>query len=349
VTVAHASITGWGLAAPDRTVTNEELAKAIEGVDAEWIVRRTGIRERHIAGEGETTSTLSIRAGRQALERAGISPADLDLVVVATTTPDRIIPATAPLVQSALGASNAGAFDVNAACAGFLTALMTCSGLVQAGSVRRCLVIGAEVLSRFVDWSEPTTCVLFGDGAGAVVVERSDEPGGLLSIDLGADGALAQLITMPAGGSELPASPETVAAADHFIQMNGREVFRAAVRTMVGASERALASSGISPGDVDLFICHQANMRIVSACAERLGIPEDHVFANVDRYGNTSAASIPIALAEAADQGLLRPGSTLLLTAVGAGLVWGAGVVRWTAPTVPRTATASSALLGVTA
>ncbi|MFN2545271.1 MAG: beta-ketoacyl-ACP synthase III [Actinomycetota bacterium] len=341
-----ATITGWGRAVPDRVVTNEELADSL-GVDTDWIVRRTGIRERRIAGPHERTSSLAVRAGKRALARAGVQPQDLDLVVVATTTPDRMCPATAPLVQLALGAGKAGAFDLNAACAGFMHGLAVCSSFIASGAMRRCLVIGAEVLSRFVDWNDPSTCVLFGDGAGAVVLERTDEAAGLLSVDLGADGTGYSLITIPAGGSERPASAATLEEG-HLIHMDGREVFRAAVRTMAASSERALRDAGLEPADIDLFICHQANQRIVSACAERLGLDNERVVSNVARYGNTSAASVPIALSEAADEGRLQPGSTLVLTAIGAGLVWGTGVVRWTAPAVRDGERASDMLVGTT-
>jgi 3-oxoacyl-[acyl-carrier-protein] synthase-3 len=328
MTSAYAAITGWGMAVPDRVVTSAELAARF-GLDEEWITRRTGIHERRIASEDEFTSTLAVRAGRRALEAAGVRAEDIDLVVTATTTPDRLIPQTAPVVQAELGAESAGAFDVGAACAGFLTALAVCTALVRSGMATRCLAIGSEVLSRFVDWSDPKTCVLFGDGAGAVVVERVDHEAGLLTVEFGADGGEAGLIQVAAGGSARPASLATVEGAEHVIRMNGPEVFRLAVRTMTAGPEHVLRSSGTDVGDVDLFICHQANSRIVSECGERLGLPSEKVFCNVDRYGNTSAASIPIALCEAAEGGLLHDGSTVLLTAVGAGLVWSSGLVRW--------------------
>jgi len=236
------------------------------------------------------------------------------------------------VVQEALGASRALAFDVNAACAGFLVGLVTSTGLIASGTMSRCLVIGSEILSRFVRLTDRNTSILFGDGAGAAVLERSEDPSGLLATHFGSDGSAASLVQVPAGGSARPASRATVFAEQHFISMNGREVFRAAVRTMSMSSREALESAGLKAHDVDLFICHQANRRIVSECAARLGIPEERVFSNVERYGNTSAASVAIALSEAADAGRLHPGSTVLLTAVGAGLVWGAGVLRWTAP-----------------
>jgi 3-oxoacyl-[acyl-carrier-protein] synthase-3 len=329
--VSHAAITGWGMAVPERVATNAELARSIPGVDADWIVRRTGIAERRLAAAHETTSTLATEAGRRALACADVSASDLDLVVVGTCTPDHMIPATAPLVQDALGATRAGAFDVNAACAGFLTALATADGLIRAGRAERALVIGAEVLSRFVDWQDPRTCVLFGDGAGAVVLERSDEPAGLLWLTMGSAGDAAPLLKVPAGGSARPASPETVAAREHVVAMNGPEVYRAAVRIIAGAAQDVMARAGLERDDVDLFIAHQANQRIIDDVAARLALGPERVFSNVARYGNTSAASVPLALCEAADRGLLEEGSRLVLSAVGAGLVWMAGVAVWTA------------------
>jgi len=328
--VTYAAITGWGMAVPPHALSNADLARSVSGIDEDWIVRRTGILQRHIAGPEDTTSTLSARAGRWALARAGIDPEQLDVIIVATCTPDTTIPATAPRVQAAIGASRAGAFDVNAACAGFLTALGSAHGLICAGAAERALVIGAEVLSRFLDWENPKTCVLFGDGAGAVVLERSEAPAGLLSFAMGADGEGAALIEMPAGGSARPASEASVAAREHTIRMNGPEVFRAAVRIMADASERALAAAGLVASDADLVILHQANQRIIDEVGRRLGTPQQRVFSNVAGYGNTSAASIPIAICEAADRGLLWPGARLVLSAVGAGLTWTSAVVRWT-------------------
>ncbi|MGH2794754.1 MAG: beta-ketoacyl-ACP synthase 3, partial [Actinomycetota bacterium] len=265
-----------------------------------------------------------------ALVCAGRAGGDVDLVVVATCTPDRLIPGTAPVVQAALGATGSGAFDVNAACAGFLTALAAADAMVRAGSMRCAVVIGAEVLSRFVDRSDPKTSVLFADGAGAVVLERSEAPAGLRSIELGADGSGASLIEIPAGGSALPASAETVAAGRHSIRMNGPEVYRAAVRVMSAAAQRAAFGAGMRAAEADLLILHQANQRIIDDVAERLGMSPEQVFSNVARYGNTSAASVPIALCEAAEAGRLHPGARLILSVVGAGLTWAAGVVLWT-------------------
>lgn len=333
--MSYARISGWGMSVPDRVVTNGDLAREIPGVDEDWIVRRSGILERRIAGPEETTSTLATEAARRALACAGVGAEEIDLVVVATCTPDRLIPSTAPLVQAALGATRAGAFDVNAACAGFLTALAAAEAMVRTGSVRRALVIGAEVMSRFVDRSDPKTSVLFGDGAGAVVIEQSEALAGLLFLELGADGAAASLIEVPAGGSARPASAATIAAGEHAIRMNGPEVYRAAVRVMAQAAERAAARAGFRVPDADLLIMHQANQRIIDEVGARVGIAPDRVFSNVERYGNTSAASVPIALCEAANTGLLRPGSRLMVSVVGAGLTWAAGVLLWTAGIAP--------------
>jgi 3-oxoacyl-[acyl-carrier-protein] synthase-3 len=321
---------------PGRVVTNADLAVSVPGIDAEWIVRRSGIRERRYAGPADTTSTLATSAGQRALERAGLDARDVDLVVVATCTPDHQIPATAPLVQAALGATNAGAFDVNAACAGFLTASAIADSFIRAGSIERALVIGAEVLSRFVDWDDPKTCVLFGDGAGAVVLESSNGPAGLVSLTMGAAGESAGLLTIPAGGSARPTTEETLSAREHVIKMNGPEVYRAAVRIMSTAAQEAMAQAGIDAAGVDLVIAHQANDRIITEVGERLGLTTDKVFSNVARYGNTSAASIPIAICDAAERGLLFPGARVVLTAVGAGLTWAAGVATWTAATTRK-------------
>jgi len=325
-----AAVTGCGIGVPRKAVTNAELALALPQIDPAWIARRSGIEQRHLAASTETTSTFAVTAGAAALETAEIDPATLDLVVVATCTPDRQIPGIAPLVASKLGAARAGAFDVNAACAGFLTAHCTADAMIRAGRIERALVIGAETMSRFVDWNDPKTCVLFGDGAGAVVLEAADEPTGLLSLTFGADGEGADLIHVPAGGSARPASGDTADANEHTIKMNGPEVYRAAVRIMESAARDAMRGAGFTPDDVDLLIAHQANQRIIAEVGDRLGLDEQHVFSNVARFGNTSAASIPIALSEAAREGRLYPGARFVLTAVGAGLTWAAGAGIWT-------------------
>jgi 3-oxoacyl-[acyl-carrier-protein] synthase-3 len=324
------------MAVPDRVVTNADLAASVSGIDKDWIVRRSGIRERRYAGPGEATSTLATTAGHRAMERAGLSARDVDLVIVATCTPDHQIPATAPLVQAALGATKAGAFDVNAACAGFLTGYAIADSFIRAGSIECALVIGAEVMSRFVDWDDPKTCVLFGDGAGAVVLESSDAPAGLMSFTMGAAGESAGLLKIPAGGSARPTSLETLSAREHVIKMNGPEVYRAAVRIMSAAAQEAMTQAGVDAAGIDLLIAHQANDRIITEVGGRVGLSTDKVFSNVERYGNTSAASIPIAICDAADRGALFPGARFVLTAVGAGLTWAAGAGTWTAATTSK-------------
>ena len=326
-----AALTGWGTAVPARICTNADLARDLPDLDDEWIVRRTGIRERRVAGPGQSTSSLATAAAASALAHAAVRPQDVGLVIVATTTPDQPTPATAPVVQARIGATNAGAFDVNAACAGFLTALAIGDAMIRTGAVRNAVVVGAEVLSRFVDGADPKTSVLFGDGAAAFVLEASDEPAGLMGIELGSDGGGSTLLEIPAGGSLLPASAETVAHNLHTVRMNGAELYRRAVRVMTDVSMRALKNAGLSVGDIDLVVPHQANQRIIDDVATHLGIDASRMVSNVARYGNTSAASVPLALAEAAQQGRLHPGARVLLCAVGAGLVWGAGVVQWTA------------------
>jgi 3-oxoacyl-[acyl-carrier-protein] synthase III len=325
----YVRIAGWGKYLPERIMPNSELATLVDTSD-EWIRARTGIAERRIAAPEETTCTLAVHAARAALDRAGLEPSDLDLIIVATCTPDYAnMPATASLVQDALGAHRAGAFDLNAVCSGFVYALATGSQFIQSGVHKAVLVIGADVFTRILDWQDRSTCVLFGDGAGAVVLQPSDEPGGLLSFVLGSDGAGACSLYVPAGGSRRPASAETVAEREHYVKMQGREVFRFATRVVPESVLRALEQVGLSTNDVDLFIPHQANVRIIDAAARRLKLPEGSVFSNVAHYGNTSAASVPVALCEAIDEGLIQPGSTVVMTGFGAGLTWGTAVWRW--------------------
>jgi len=306
--VPGAVVTGWGTAVPDKIVTNDDLSATLDTSDS-WIVERTGIRQRHIGG---TTSELAIAAGRQALERAGRTGADIDLLVLATTTADAVVPGTSATVQDALGIAG-GAFDLNAACSGFVYALVAAHGMVLAGA-RRVLVIGAETLSRITDWDDRTIAVLVGDGAGAVVLEATDGPGQLLAWDLGADGSLRHLLKCDTGG---------------YLYMNGKEIFRHAVRAVVESSNAALGRAGLTPADVDVFVPHQANARIITAASERLGIPPERCVVTIDRYGNTSSASIPLALADALDTGRLRPGSIALLSGFGGGMTWASAVLRW--------------------
>ncbi len=327
----NAVITGWGFYAPSRVVTNFDLAKFVDTND-EWIASRTGIRERRFASEGETTSSLSIRAGRAALERAKLRPQDVQLVIVGTCSPDYLFPATACLVQSELGATRAGAFDVEAACTSFVTALGIARGMIMSGTVQNALVIGAETLSRFLNFKDRTTCVLFGDGAGAVVVEASNASVGIESVVLHSEGAKGELLMVRAGGARVPASQQTLEAGQHFITMQGGEVFKLAVKSMADAAEEALVEAGLSLDDITIMIPHQANLRIIEGVAKRLRFPMEKVFVNIQRYGNTSAASVPIAIAEAAASGRLRRGDKVLLVAFGGGFTWGAAVLEWFGP-----------------
>ena len=296
----------------------------------EWIVERTGIRERRIAGEDETTATLGVAAGAAALKQAGITPDDVDLLVVATTTPEQPIPQTSAFVHEGLGL-RCGAFDVGVGCAGFVYALVAGSMFLVGGGLKRVLVVGTETLSRILDYTDRQTCVLFGDAAGAVVLRavRGEDPPGLLAWDLGCDGSAAELIQMRGGGSRLPTSAATVAAGEHTVKMEGAEVFRRAVRSAVASASATLERAGVGADQVDLFVPHQANVRIITAAAQRLGFRPEQVAVNVDRYGNTSAASVPLALAEAADAGRLRNGDLVLLTAIGAGMAWASALLRW--------------------
>ncbi len=327
----NAVITGWGFYAPSRVVTNFDLAKFVDTND-EWIASRTGIRERRFASDGETTSSLSVRAGRMALERAKLRPQDVQLVIVGTCSPDYLFPATACLVQSELGATRAGAFDVEAACTSFVTALGIARGMIMSGTVQNALVIGAETLSRFLNFKDRTTCVLFGDGAGAVVVEASNASVGIESVVLHSEGAKGELLMVRAGGARLPASLQTLEAGQHFITMQGGEVFKLAVKSMADAAEEALVEAGLGLDDIAIMIPHQANLRIIEGVAKRLHFPMDKVFVNIQRYGNTSAASVPIAIAEAAASGRLRRGDKVLLVAFGGGFTWGAAVLEWFGP-----------------
>ena len=325
----HARITGWGKALPQRVLTNHELESIVDTTD-EWIRARTGIAERRIAGPEETTASLAVRAAREAIEVADLSPTQLDLVIVCTFSPEfGGMPSTASVVQDALGATHAGAFDLNAACSGFVYGLAMAQASIAAGMHRNVLVIGAETLSRFLDWKDRATCVLFGDGAGAVLLQATDQPAGLLSVVLGSDGSGGELLTISAGGSRWPASAQTVEGGQHFIHMNGKEVYKFAVTTVPGATREAVARAGLVMGDVDLFIPHQANIRIIESAAQALGLPMEKVFTNVDRYGNTSAASIPIALCEAVEQGRIKEGSKIVLAGFGGGLSWAAAVLEW--------------------
>jgi 3-oxoacyl-[acyl-carrier-protein] synthase-3 len=322
------SITGLGASVPERVLTNDELAEIVDTSD-EWIVTRTGIHERRVAGPDEALSDVALPAARQALDQAGLHGADLDLVIVATVTPDMSFPATAALIADELGADRAGAYDLSAGCTGFVYAVAQAYAMVAGGLAQRALVVGGDLLSKVVDWKDRATCVLFGDGAGAVVLERV-ERGGFLGFELGADGGGGMELYLPAGGSRAPASAETVAAGEHFARMNGREVFKFATRVLVSSAEQLLDQVGLTVADVDVYVPHQANIRIIRHAAEKLGIPEEKVVVNVDRYGNTSSGSIPLALADAVSAGMLPEGAIVLMTGMGAGLTWGSGVMEWT-------------------
>ncbi|MBF6590175.1 MAG: ketoacyl-ACP synthase III [Ktedonobacterales bacterium] len=328
----YSAVTGWGMCVPERVLTNADLEKMVETTD-EWITSRTGIKQRHIATPGETASTLAISAARQALERAGIEGTDLGLIIVATVCADYPFPSTANLVQHALGAQ-CGAFDLQAACSGFLYGLSTAHQFIATGSIQHALIIGVEVLSRIIDYEDRGTCVLFGDGAGAVVLSASAEPGGLLGFTLGSDGAKPELLWLPVGGSAEPITEEVLRQRRQYVRMQGNEVFKFATRIMGTAMEEALDKAGMTTAEMDLFIPHQANLRIIEVASKRLNLPPEKVFVNIENYGNTSAAAIPIALCEAVEQGRVFPGAHIGMVAFGAGLTWAAAVVKWTAVTV---------------
>jgi 3-oxoacyl-[acyl-carrier-protein] synthase-3 len=324
----YAAITGWGHCVPDRILTNAELAVRIDTSD-EWIRTRTGISERRIAGPADTTASLCTAAARCALDCAELPAAALDLVICATTTPDHFLPNTGSIVQQRLGACHAGAFDVNAACTGFVYALAAGAQFLRAGAMQRVLVVGGETLSRVTNWEDRGTCVLFGDAAGAVVLEATDSECGVLSTVLGSRGDTEHLLAIEAGGSARPASEETLARREHFITMRGSDVFRLAVRSMSRAAVEALARAGVRDEDVRAVIAHQANVRILRSTQQALGLPWEKFVVNVDRYGNTGAASVPLALSEFLAAGQVRVGENLLLASFGGGLTWASALVRW--------------------
>jgi len=323
-----AGITGLGVYVPERVLTNFDLEQMVATSDG-WIRERTGIRERRIAAPEEATSDLGLKAAQEALNAAGVAPAEVELIIVATATPDMMFPATACLIQDRLGAKTAAAFDLEAGCSGFVYGVAVGAQFINAGCYRNVLVIGADTLSRVTNWEDRTTCVLLGDGAGAALLQPVAPPRGILSVYLGADGSGGDLLKLPAGGARLPASLETVQARLHYLQMNGREIFRFAVRAMEEATLEALRRAGISAEELDCFIPHQANVRIIDAVAKRLQLPPEKVLVNVDRYGNTSAGSIPIAFYEAVKSRKVQRGATVLLVAFGAGLTWGSVVLRY--------------------
>jgi len=324
----RAKIIGTGAYAPQRILTNADLERMVETNDA-WIQQRSGIRERRIADDKDATSDLAVHAARQALERASLTPADIDFIVVGTTTPDMFFPSVGNIVQQRLGFRRVGSVDLLAACAGSVYSLSVGAQYIETGKYRRVLCIGAETLSRITDFTDRGTCVLLADAAGAAVLEASEDGSGIIDTDLYSDGQYADLLIMPGGGSRNPATRETVDARMHYAKMKGSEVFKVAVRMFVECAETILTRHGLKASDVDLFIPHQANLRIIEAAAKRAGLPMDKVFVNVDRYGNTGAASVYVALEEAVSAGRVKPGDKILLAAFGGGFAWGAVLLQW--------------------
>jgi 3-oxoacyl-[acyl-carrier-protein] synthase-3 len=323
-----ATITGLGTALPDRVVTNAELALTLDTSD-EWIRQRTGIQARRVADAGVSASDLGIAAARGALADAGLSAEQVGLVLTATISPDQLMPSTAARIAHGVGTVNAGSCDISAGCTGFVYALALATGMVSAGLHEHVLVVGAEVISRILDWEDRSTAILFGDAAGAAVISPAVGVGRILGYDLGTDGSGVDLLAVPAGGSRLPASHETVDQRQHYLRMNGREVFRFATRVIIDSAARVLAQCGRSIEEIDLFVPHQANLRIIDAAVHRMGIPRNRVCINLERYGNTSCASIPLCLDEARAAGRLREGDLVLLMGFGAGLTWGACLMEW--------------------
>lgn len=329
--MAYAHITGWGMAVPEKVLTNDDLSQMVETTD-EWIRSRTGIRERRIAADEQSSASLATDAALRALDVANLKPTELDLVIVSSSSPEHTFPSTASLVQDKIGASNAGAFDLSAACTGFIYAVDMGANVIRSGAAQNVLVIGTETLSRFVDWTDRNTCVLFGDGAGAFVLQANERPGGVLASVLHSDGSGADLLALPAGGSRQPANAATVRDGLHFIQMDGKGVFRFATRVMARATKEAVEKAGLTIEDLDLVVPHQANLRIIDAAARGLKMPIEKFMVNLERYGNTSTASIPIATVEACESGRLNPGDTVVFVGFGAGLTWGALVAEWSGP-----------------
>jgi 3-oxoacyl-[acyl-carrier-protein] synthase-3 len=323
-------VTGWGRYAPAQVLTNADLEKMVDTSD-EWIRSRTGIRERRVAAAHETTASMGAVAGLRAIRTAGLDPDDIDLILLATLTPDYWMPSTAALVKEAIGNTKASAFDVMAACSGFVYGFATAQAYIQAGLAQHVLVIGSELLTRFLDYTDRSTCILFGDGAGAVVVSGSDEPGGALGIEMTTEPQGAYMIWLPAGGSKAPPSRETLSRGEHYVRMEGNQTYRFATKTMATTALESIRKSGLQPSDVDLFIPHQANVRIIEAVAKGLDLPMDKMFVNLDKYGNTSAASVPIALAEAVNEGRVKVGDNVTIVAFGAGFTSGAVTIAWTA------------------
>ena len=325
--IAAVIATGRGI--PERVMTNHDFASIGVETSHEWIFERSGIVERHLASDTETTASMAATAARQAMEKAGVHAGQLDAIVLSTATPDRLLPSTAVDLQAELGASRAAAFDIGAACSGWLYGMTVAEGLIATGAAETILVAGSEKISAIVDWKDRATCVLFGDGAGAVILQRARTGKGILSTFMRSDGQLAELLYRPGGGAKIPMSAQVLEERGHFVKMAGREVFKAAVRSMSEAADRALDSARLTGADIDLLIPHQANIRIIEATAKHSNISMDKVYVNVDRYGNTSSASIPIAMDEAVERGIIKEGSTVMLVAFGAGFTWASMIIRF--------------------
>jgi 3-oxoacyl-[acyl-carrier-protein] synthase-3 len=326
----RAHVTGWGRYVPSHVLTNADLEKMVDTND-EWIVSRTGIRERRVAAANETTASMAAVASLRAIRAAGIGPDEIDLILLATLTPDYWMPSTAALVKEAIGNTRAAAMDVSAACSGFVYGFATAQAWIAAGLAKHVLVIGAELLTRFLDYTDRSTCILFGDGAGAAVLSASTEQGGAMGVELTTEPQGAYMIWLPAGGAKSPPSAETIARGEHYIRMEGKETYRFATRTLASTALESVRKSGLEPDDISLFIPHQANIRIIDAVAKGLNLPMDRMFTNVDRYGNTSAASVPIAMAEAVNEGRVKVGDRITIVAFGAGFTSGAVTIEWTA------------------
>jgi 3-oxoacyl-[acyl-carrier-protein] synthase-3 len=320
-------ILGLGMCVPNKVLTNHDLEKMVDTSD-EWIVTRTGIKERRIVETGQATSDMSVKAAKEALAEANMQPEDLELIILATITPDTLLPSASCQVQDKLGAKNAACFDLAAACAGFAYAATVAKSLIESGAYKNALIVGAETLSPFTDWEDRSTCILFGDGAGAAILGESDR-GRILATSLGSNGTMGDLLKVPAGGSKLPCSYETIDRRQHYIKMEGREVFKVAVEVMADSAREVVKKGGLKIEDVDYLIPHQANLRIIKATRERLGIPEERVHVNLNRYGNMSSASTPIALYEAKKQGKIKQGDYIVMVAFGGGLAWGSLLLKW--------------------
>lgn len=324
----RASITGIGSYLPGKVLTNYDLEKMVDTSD-DWIIQRTGIKERRIVENGQITSDIATQASLRAMEDAGVSPEDIDMIITSTITPDHIFPSTSCFIQQKIGASRASAFDILAACAGFIYAMSIGQSFVNSGAMETVLVVGAECLSKITDYTDRTTCVLFGDGAGAVIIQKSCTKHEILSTSLAADGSQADILIMPGGGAKIPASLESVQQRTHYIQFKGKEVFKLAINNITNMIIDTVNKNGLSLEDIDLIIPHQSNLRIIEATMEKLGLPMEKAFVNIDKYGNTSSASIPIAIDEASKEGRLSKGDIVMLVAFGGGLTWGSSIIRW--------------------